>query len=176
MSKPIEWKSVKRKVSELKPYHKNPRDITEQGLSELNRSISKFGLAEPIVISTENIIIGGHARWQTLKQLNVKECDCYLPNRKLTAKEIDELNIRLNKNIAGNWNFDILANEFEVDDLLDWGFTKKDLQIEDDNQKDLSDKLTSVFEIVISCVNEKEQEKIYNTLKKEGYECRVLTL
>lgn len=92
MSKPIEWKSVKRKVLELKPYDKNPRDITEQGLNELNRSISKFGLAEPIVISTENIIIGGHARWQTLKQLNVKECNCYLPNRKLNDKEVEELN------------------------------------------------------------------------------------
>lgn len=128
--KPIKWKLVTKKVSELKPYSKNPRNITEQGLKDLKKSVDKFGLAELITINTNNIIIGGHARWQTLKANGTKECDCYIPNRKLNAKEVEELNIRLNKNIAGTWDFDILANEFEIDELLEWGFTKFDLSID----------------------------------------------
>ncbi len=123
----IKWKLITKKVSELKPYHKNPRNITEQGLKDLNKSIDKFGLAEPIIINTDLVIIGGHARWQTLQQQGVKECDCYIPNRKLNSKEVEELNIRLNKNIAGLWDFDMLANEFELNELLEWGFNEREL-------------------------------------------------
>lgn len=129
----ITWKTVRRKLSELKPYEKNPRDLTEQGLKDLDKSISKFGLAEPIVINTDNVICGGHGRYVTLKQQGVKECDCYLPSRKLSPKEFEELNIRLNKNQAGVFNFDILANEFEVNDLLDYGFLNYELGIGDIN-------------------------------------------
>ena len=125
----IKWKLITKKVNELKPYHKNPRNITEQGLKDLNKSIDKFGLAELITINTDNTIIGGHARWQTLKANGVKECDCYIPNRKLNDKEVEELNIRLNKNIASSWDFDILANEFETNELLDWGFSEIELGI-----------------------------------------------
>ena len=46
----------------------------------------------------------------------------------LTDKEVEELNIRLNKN-TGNWDFDALANRFEVPDLLEWGFDERELQL-----------------------------------------------
>ena len=43
-------------------------------------------------------------------------------------KHVEELNIRLNKN-TGEWDWDILANDWEVDDLLAWGFTEEELSI-----------------------------------------------
>ena len=52
--------------------------------------------------------------------------ECWYPSRELDEKEVEELNIRLNKN-TGDWDFDVLANEFEMGDLLDWGFTEIDL-------------------------------------------------
>ncbi|MBU0959795.1 MAG: ParB N-terminal domain-containing protein, partial [Nanoarchaeota archaeon] len=110
-----------------KPYEFNPRNITEKGLKDLKQSIENFGLAEPIVINTTNIIIGGHARYFVLKERGDKECDCYMPSRKLNDKEVKELNIRLNKNIAGIFDFDILANNFELPDLLECGFTENEL-------------------------------------------------
>jgi len=125
--KPIKWKLVTKKVSELKPYSKNPRNITEQGLKDLKKSVDKFGLAEPIVINLDLTIIGGHGRVLTLKANGTKECDCYIPNRKLNDKEVEELNIRLNKNQAGFFNFDILANEFDLNELLEWGFNEREL-------------------------------------------------
>lgn len=131
-NKSIVWKIVTKKLSELKLYEKNPRTITEQGLKDLKKSIDKFGLAEPIIINTDNTIIGGHARYLTIKANKVKECQCYIPNRKLNDKEVEELNVRLNKNVAGFFDFDILANQFEMDDLLEWGFTEKELTGIDD--------------------------------------------
>jgi len=54
--------------------------------------------------------------------------ECWYPSRLLTDKEVEELNIRLNKN-TGNWDFDALANGFEVPDLLEWGFDERELQL-----------------------------------------------
>jgi DNA modification methylase len=87
-------------------------------------------LPEPIVLNTDGTIIGGHARYQSMKQQNIVEAFCAIPERELTEHEFEELNIRLNKNIAGDFDFDMLANEFELSDLVDWGFDEKDLNID----------------------------------------------
>jgi ParB-like chromosome segregation protein Spo0J len=170
----IIWTLKKQKVSELKENPKNPRNLTKKGLDDLEKSITKFGVAEPLVVNSDGMICGGHGRKKILERLNIKEVDCYYPSRKLTPKEFDELNVRLNKNIAGEFNFDILANEFELPDLLEWGFEEGELGIEQE-PKDLSGKIENTYEVVIECVNEKEQEKIYNELSGK-YQCRLLTL
>jgi ParB-like chromosome segregation protein Spo0J len=123
----ISWHIEKKKVSELKENPKNPRILTEKGLADLEKSIAKFGVAEPLVLNLGGMICGGHGRKKILERLQIKEVDCYIPSRKLTQKEFDELNIRLNKNIAGEFDYDILANEFELPDLLDWGFDYQEL-------------------------------------------------
>jgi len=55
----IKWTVETRKLSELKAYEKNPRRITEKGLSDLIKSLELFGLAEPIVINRDDTIVGG---------------------------------------------------------------------------------------------------------------------
>ena len=85
---------------------------------------------KPIVnADSANTIIGGHQRKHVLEASGVKEVECWIPDRELTGKEVEELNIRLNKN-TGAWDFDVLANEFELDDLLDWGFDKGELDLD----------------------------------------------
>ena len=124
----MNWKLKKIKVSDLKEFKGNPRNLTEKGMADLKKSITKFGIAEPIVCNTDLEIIGGHARKKTLEDLQIKEVDCYIPDKKLSKQEVKELNIRLNKNIAGDWDFDILANEFEMDMLKDVGFEDWELK------------------------------------------------
>ena len=126
----INWKYETRLLSEIKPWGKNPRKITKDGLEQLGRSIAKFGLPEPLVLNTDGTIIGGHARQKSLLAQGVTEAFCAIPDRQLTDHELEELNIRLNKNIAGDFDFDMLANEFELSDLVDWGFDEKDLNID----------------------------------------------
>lgn len=118
----MKWLLKKIKVNELKEYGKNPRRLTEKGLKDLRKSIERFGIAEPLVVNTDMTICGGHGRKKILEEMKIKEVDCYFPEKKLTEKQFEELNIRLNKNIGGEFNFDILANEFELDELLSWGF------------------------------------------------------
>lgn len=126
--KKITWTLEKRKLEQLNPYEHNPRKLTEKGMADLKKSIDKFGLAEPIIINTDNTIIGGHARYFTLlKDKNILFADCYVPDITLTPEEVKELNIRLNKNIAGEFDLDILAAAFEFDKLVDWGFAEDEL-------------------------------------------------
>lgn len=96
----ITWRFETRKLSEIKPWDRNPRRITEDGLKDLAASIKRFGLPEPIVLNADGTIIGGHARYQILKKSGAAEAFCAIPSRKLTDKELEELNIRLNKNVA----------------------------------------------------------------------------
>lgn len=47
----MKWSTQIRKLSDLKAHAYNPRKLTDKGLKDLGVSISKFGLAEPIVIN-----------------------------------------------------------------------------------------------------------------------------
>ena len=130
-SKSITWHSEKRKISQLKEWDKNPRKASEKQTSDLTRSIDKFNLAEPIIINTDDVIVGGHFRLKVLKQKGIKEIDVRLPDRRLNAAEIKELNIRLNKN-TGDWDFDKLEEFFSVKELGDWGFKDEELEFLDE--------------------------------------------
>lgn len=124
----ITWKSEKRKLSELKGWERNPRQATEKETEDLTKSLNRFNLADPIIINTDGTIIGGHFRYRILKKKGIKEVDVRIPERELNEKEVEELNIRLNKNL-GHWDYDLLAN-FDQDLLLDVGFGEEELMME----------------------------------------------
>jgi ParB-like chromosome segregation protein Spo0J len=123
----IIWKHEKRLLSDLIPYNKNPRIITEEKLKDLKKSLDDIGFAQFININTENVILSGHARFYQLKKENAVEVDVLVPDRVLTPKQEEAVVIRMNKNIIGEWDFNILENEFNIDDLLDYGFTSEEL-------------------------------------------------
>lgn len=143
----IEWKVETRKLSELTAYDKNPRRFTDKGMRDLAASVERFGLAEPIVVNRDNEIIGGHARAQTLKKLKGKAfvVQVYVPDRLLTPEEVAELCVRLNKNHGGEFDFDILANEFSADDLIDWGFAPAELGLGPESEKGAGGALAAAF-------------------------------
>jgi DNA modification methylase len=129
MTKRIKWHVEKRVVSELVDYDKNPRIITEIGLRELANSFDDIGMAQPININTDNTILSGHARRKQLEKEDAcQEVDVYVPDRKLTPKQEETVIIRMNKNVAGSWNFESLQTDFEMDDLLGWGFEENDFE------------------------------------------------
>ena len=66
---------------------------------------------------------------EVLKDKGLVTVECWVPDRLLNEKEVEEFNIRLNRN-NGEWDFDLLANVFEIGDLLTWGFEEEDLGIE----------------------------------------------
>jgi ParB-like chromosome segregation protein Spo0J len=126
----IQWRNEKRKLSQLIPYEKNPRILSTEEKERLKKSLTKFDLAEIPAIDTDNKIVAGHQRIMILKEIKgpEHEIDVRIPNRKLTQEEFDEYLIRSNKN-SGEWDFQKLATEFEMDDLLEWGFEANDFKM-----------------------------------------------
>lgn len=98
-SKKVAPKIEMFKLSQLKPSPYNPRSINSQAMAGLTNSIEKFGLVEPIVVNTrggKKRIIGGHQRYQALKQLYGAEYQCRCVTVNMSNKEQKALNITLN--------------------------------------------------------------------------------
>ena len=127
----INWTLQTFNLDELTDYYKNPRSLTEKEFKQLKTSLDKFGMIDkPIVnLDSANTIIGGHQRKHVLESTGVKEIECWIPDRELTEREVEELNIRLNKN-TGAWDFDLLVKNFELDNLVDWGFDNDSLLVD----------------------------------------------
>ena len=133
----MEHKIVQRDINSLIFAEYNPRQLTKEQYKHLKDSIERFGLVDPIIVNKnkdrKNIIVGGHQRVKVAKDMKIEivpvlEID-------LTYDKERELNIRLNAN-TGEWDTDILANMFDMDELKEWGFAEKELLgsvIEDDS-------------------------------------------
>ena len=146
--KRITWKIEKRKLADLKPHSKNPRQFTEKGLKDLENSINSIGFMQPININQDCTILSGHGRTLKLKEMGETEVDVYVPDRMLTPKQEEEVLVRANANTAGKWDWDLLANNFEIEEINEWGLevpdveNMPDLSILDDN--DNNDKLNEL--------------------------------
>lgn len=121
MSK-ITWTLTTLGIDTLTDYAKNPRSLTDAQFKQLKTSLDKFGMIDKPIINLDetHTVIGGHQRLRVLRHEGVKACECWTPDRELTEREVEELNIRLNAN-TGAWDVDTLANQFDMGDLKDWG-------------------------------------------------------
>lgn len=119
---------VNRHIDDLIFAEYNPRQLSEKDHKSLTDSIKRFGLVDPLIVNVHpertNILVGGHQRVRIAKELGFTEVPTVEVN--LTYDKEKELNIRLNKN-NGQWDFDMLANHFDVEDLTDWGFDLSEL-------------------------------------------------
>lgn len=135
MTTDLVWHTEKRKIKDLKNHPKNPRQITKEQMEEIKTSLGNFNYVEVVAINLDNTILAGHMRIRAMKEMGrgKEEIDVRVPSRMLMKEEADEYLIRSNKN-TGEWDFDILGNEWDVETLLKCGFKEEDLigpQIED---------------------------------------------
>ena len=115
-------------INSLNPAEYNPRQINNKQYEDLKASMEKFGCVDPIIININperlNVVVGGHQRLRILRELGAEKVPTVSVN--LSEEDERELNVRLNKS-GGEWDMDILANEFDVVDLKEWGF--KDIEL-----------------------------------------------
>ncbi len=135
MSKtPLVWRTIKRRVNDLLPYEKNPRVISDKQMEDLKESLKKFNLAEIPAINLDGKIVAGHQRIRALQLLNRGEemIEVRTPNRKLTPSEFKQYLLSSNR-IHGDWDWNVLASDFDIDTLLASGFDSDLAQIFDDS-------------------------------------------
>ena len=131
----MDHKIISKDIDSLIFAEYNPRQLTKDQYKHLKDSIDRFGLVDPIIVNKnkdrKNIIVGGHQRVKVAKDMNIKEVPVLEVD--LTYDRERELNVRLNAN-TGEWDTDILANMFELDELQDWGFDDIDLKLFEDEE------------------------------------------
>lgn len=123
----IVWSNEKRKLSDLIPWERNPRQIKDKQAKLLAESFSDFGQVETIAISANGDIYNGHQRLSVLagKYGMDYEVDVRVSSRDLTEKERERLTVYLHRGATGEWSWDELAN-WDMSDLLTWGFEESD--------------------------------------------------
>ena len=118
----------------------NPRQLTKDQYQDLKDSIQRFGLVDPLIVNRhkdrKNILVGGHQRLRIARDLGIEEIPCVEVNLPLDQEK--ELNIRLNKNL-GEWDYDALANYFDVGELTEWGFKNYELGVNNKSDVDMND-------------------------------------
>ena len=153
-------------ISSLTLLDKNPRKISRDQMEKLKESLKEdpeFLEDRPVLVNNidgKHIVFAGNQRVRAAKALGWKEIPCKV-RKNLSEKTMRSRTIKDNKSV-GSWDYDILANEYEIDNLIDWGFTPEELSIdidvidgsegEDDNQtleppKDPKTKIGDVYEL-----------------------------
>jgi DNA modification methylase len=129
----------KIKVNEIRPNPNNPRVIKDDKFKKLLQSITDFPQMlelRPIVVNDDMIALGGNMRLKALEHLGIEET--YIIKAKdLTDKQEQEFIIKDNVGY-GEWDWDQLANEWDVEDLDEWGLDLpldfvKELEAEEDD-------------------------------------------
>ena len=119
---------INKNINDLIEAEYNPRQLSKDQYKHIADSIKRFGIVDPIIINKnkdrKNIIIGGHQRVKVARDLNIEIIPCVEVDLSLDKER--ELNVRLNKN-TGEWNYDILADLFDMDNLIEWGFKEDEL-------------------------------------------------
>jgi len=98
------------KISEIKPYEKNPRK-NERAVEIVARSIKEFGFKVPIILDKNNVIIAGHTRLKAAEKLKLVEVPC-IRAEELTEEQAKAFRLMDNKSAEyAYWNIDLLKEE-----------------------------------------------------------------
>jgi ParB-like chromosome segregation protein Spo0J len=169
------------KLKDIKPNPNNPRVLRDDKFQKLKQSIKEFPKMlslRPMVIDENNVVLGGNMRLRALQELGFNDIDEAWVKRSSDLTEEEKKRFIIADNVAfGEWDWDTLANDWDVVDLEAWGLDIPQFDtVEEQEMEDLSDKIKSMFKIEVICKDEQEQEKTYNKLIEQNYECRLLTL
>jgi hypothetical protein len=113
------------KLTTIKSNPNNPRVIRDEKFKKLVKSIEEFPkmmALRPMVVNEDMVVLGGNMRLKALKELGYKEVpDEWVKSAKdLTEDEIRRFIIADNVGF-GEHDWEMLANEWDVEELTDWG-------------------------------------------------------
>lgn len=112
----------KVKISQVKNNPNNPRVIKNNDFNKLVKSIKESPWMlqlRSIIVNDDNIVLGGNQRLRACKEAGLKEV-YIIKASSLTEEQQREFIVKDNLS-SGEWDWDALANEFEIEDLENWG-------------------------------------------------------
>ena len=166
------------KISKVKGNPDNPRLIKNDKFKKLVKSIKEFPemlKLRPIVVDEDMIVLGGNMRLKASKDAGLKEVWIEIAEG-LTEEQKKEFIVKDNVGF-GEWEWDVLANEWDSVQLAEWGLDVWENQDDEQNNdvNDISNNISEEYRVEIELNSEREQEQVFNELTKKGYKCRILT-
>lgn len=176
-------------ITKIKPNPNNPRTFHEDKLEQLSKSIESFPEMmelRPIIVDESMMILGGNFRYQALKHIGRTEIpeNWIVQASKLTEDQKAEFIVKDNVGF-GNWDWDLLANQWDSELLIEWGldvWKTEDIDIDeffednDAEQEDVKNKIVleysaSDFELINEKFNSMDGSKeniVWGLLFNEG--------
>jgi hypothetical protein len=168
----IKWSLAK--VANLKANPNNPRVIKDEKFRKLVESIRKFPKMmeiRPIVVNGDMVVLGGNMRLKACKELGLKEVPIIMADD-LTDEQQREFIIKDNVGF-GEWDFELLAKDWDAVELGEWGLEFPNEASESSNAA--AQESASAWFLSIEFSNESEAEQLFNRLESEGYQCKIVT-
>lgn len=113
------------KLSEIRPNPDNPRVIKDDDFEKLCRSIQEFPkmmALRPMVVDNDMVVLGGNMRLRALQHLGFKEIPDEWVKKASELTDEEKKRFIIADNVpAGGWDWDVLANAWEAEQLEDWG-------------------------------------------------------
>tara|TARA_R100001480_G_scaffold150154_1_gene150528 strand:+ start:1703 stop:2293 length:591 start_codon:yes stop_codon:yes gene_type:complete len=100
-------------IDEIKPYKNNPREISNEAVEKVVKSIKVFGYNQPIVVDNDNVIVVGHTRWKALKKLGKEKV--FIIKKNFTKNNAVAYRIMDNRaNEESKWQNKLLKEELNL--------------------------------------------------------------
>jgi DNA modification methylase len=176
------------KLSEIKSNPNNPRIIKDDKFRKLVKSIQEFPKMleiRPVVVNADMIVLGGNMRLKACKEAGLKEVPVIFAHD-LTEEEQKQFIIKDNVGF-GEWDWDMIANEWDAEEVEEWGLDipefsiKEELEAEEDDYEMPDEVQTDIvlgdlFEIGehrLLCGNSTDIDKVEKLMN--GEKCNLVT-
>ena len=159
------------KINDIIPNNDNPRHITDLKLEQLKKSIKEFPQMlelRPLVIDENNVVLGGNMRLKACKELGIKDIPVKVVEG-LTEQQKKEFIIKDNLGY-GEWDWDLIYQDWNIDELKDWGMDIKD----DPVYTEIDENENELWFLNIEFEDEADIEYWYDKLKNEGLKCKII--
>ncbi len=163
------------KLSKVKKNPSNPRVVKDEKFAKLVNSIKEFPKMmelRPMVVSDDWVVLGGNMRLKALQELGYKDIPDNWVKQASDLTEEEQKRFIIADNVGfGDWDFDMLRNDFDVAELDDWGLTvfeAEDIDLDDffeeqPEQEDVEEKHKIILEY-----SEEEYHQIQEAIKSDG--------
>lgn len=159
-------KTEKISIKKIKLNPNNPRVIRDEKFKKLVKSIEEFPEMleiRPIVVNADSIVLGGNMRLKACQEAGLKEIPVLFAEH-LTEEQQRQFIIKDNIGY-GEWDWEMLANEWNTEELKEWGVDiwnpTENVNLEDFFNEDNSSQAENKFKIILEYT-----EDDYNLIQK----------
>jgi len=155
-----------KKISDIKLNPNNPRLIKDDKFKKLVQSIKDFPEMlniRPIVVNQDMIILGGNMRYRACKEAGIKEIPVIITD--LSEEKQREFLIKDNTS-GGEWDWDMIANEWDTEELIEWGLDIPVFNIEPDGDELIGEDKNNPATIKITFESVEQLQQAENDIRE----------